>query len=68
MKTKQRKLLLEEAGKFCIDIAKFVITGAIVTVLLTDLGNQHFLVYIVGSVLATLLIFVGFYLLKRKED
>ena len=68
MKTKQRKLLLEEAGKFFIDIAKFVITGAIITVLLTDLENQHFLVYIVGSVLAALFIFAGFYLLKRKED
>ena len=68
MKTKQRKLLLEEGGKFFLDLAKYIITGVIITVLLTDLEDQHAIIYAIGSMLALFFVFSGFYLLKRKED
>lgn len=68
MKTEQRKLLLEEGGKFFIDLAKYVITGVIFTVLLTGLENQHSILYAVGGITASFFGFVGFYLLKRQED
>lgn len=68
MKREQKKLLLEEGGKFFIDITKYIITGVIITVLLTDLGDRHTTIYVAGCSFATFFGFIGFYLLKRKED
>ena len=45
MKKRQKKALYGEIGSFAIDLAKYTITGVIITALLKDFGDNTILIY-----------------------
>ncbi len=65
-KTRQKKVLYGELGSFCIDFAKYMATGVVITTLLKDLGGHNALIYSGGFVLGFL--FLGLLFIKLKED
>ena len=57
---------LEKLADFLIDLAKYVLTGVIITSLFNDVKNKTIL-YLVGCVIVVVSIFGGLKLTKRKE-
>ena len=45
-KTRQKKVLYGELGSFCIDFAKYMATGVVITTLLKDLEGHNALIYL----------------------
>lgn len=60
---RQKKVLYGELGSFCIDFAKYMATGVVITTLLKDLEGHNALIYSDGFVLVLGLLFI-----KLKED
>ena len=60
---RQKKVLYGELGNFCIDFAKYMATGVVITTLLKDLEGHNALIYSDGFVLVLGLLFI-----KLKED
>ena len=60
---RQKKVLYGELGSFCIDFAKYMATGVVITTLLKDLEGHNALIYSGGFVLVLGLLFI-----KLKED
>ena len=60
---RQKKVLYGELGNFCIDFAKYMATGVVITTLLKDLEGHNVLIYSGGFVLVLGLLFI-----KLKED
>ena len=60
---RQKKVLYGELGSFCIDFAKYMATGVVITTLLKDLEGHNVLIYSGGFVLVLGLLFI-----KLKED
>jgi len=55
----------EKAGDLLIDISKLIIGGVILASIISENINTLML-YISGSVISLVLIFLGFYLYKQK--
>ena len=55
----------EKAGDLLIDIAKLIIGGVILASIISENINTLML-YISGSIISLVLIFLGFYLYKQK--
>jgi len=55
----------EKAGDLLIDIAKLIIGGVILASIISENINILML-YISGSIISLVLIFLGFYLYKQK--
>lgn len=67
-KTRQKKVLYGELGSFCIDFAKYMATGVVITTLLKDLEGHNALIYSGGFVLVSGFLFLGLLFIKLKED
>ena len=65
---KQKKVLYGEFGIFCIDFAKYMATGVVITTLLKDLEGQNTLIYWGGLGLVSGFLFIGLLFIKLKED
>ncbi|MBC8616221.1 hypothetical protein H8788_00550 [Parabacteroides faecis] len=65
---KQKKVLYGEFGSFCIDFAKYMATGVVITTLLKDLEGQNTLIYWGGLGLVSGFLFIGLLFIKLKED
>lgn len=61
-------LLYGELGSFCIDFAKYMATGVVITTLLKDLEGHNALIYSGGFVLVSGFLFLGLLFIKLKED
>jgi hypothetical protein len=55
----------EKAGDLLIDIAKLIIGGVILASIISENINTLML-YVSGAIISLLLIFLGFYLYKKK--
>lgn len=67
-KKKKHSILLYEVGKFMMDIAKYLITGVIITALYKDYQEQKIVVYFASSMIALIVFIAGLLLIKEKED
>ena len=65
---RQKKVLYGELGNFCIDFAKYMATGVVITTLLKDLEGYNVLIYSGGFVLVSGFLFLGLLFIKLKED
>ncbi len=65
---RQKKVLYGELGSFCIDFAKYMATGVVITTLLKDLEGHNALIYSGGFVLVSGFLFLGLLFIKLKED
>ena len=68
MKKKQKKALYGEIGSFAIDLAKYTITGVIITALLKDFGDNTILIYSIGIISPSCFLGIGLLLIKLKEE
>lgn len=72
MRKKEKKqkdnLLLYEIGKFMLDIAKYLITGVIITALYKDFEEQMWLVYVVSTIFVLITFITGVVFIKLKES
>lgn len=68
MKKEQKKVLFEEAGKFFVDIAKYILTGVLITTLLQDYEKQKSAIYLIGIIISIAMFISGMVLLKNKEE
>lgn len=56
----------KELGKWLMDIAKYVLTAVVVMSLVSDLGAQRWLIYVLG-VLTTAVCLIGGLILLREQ-
>lgn len=68
MKREQKKVLYEETGKSLIDIAKYTITGVLISSLLEDFENQRLAIYIISIIVAGTSFIAGLLFIKQKEE
>lgn len=68
MKKKQKKALYGETGRFLIDIAKYIITGALVTTLLNDFQGYSVFIYLIGILCTCIIFLIGLHFIKRREE
>lgn len=68
MKKEQKKALQGEAAKFLIDIAKYIITGVVISSILKDVSPLSWIIYISSSMIAIFLFITGLYFTKKKEE
>ena len=52
----------DKISDYCLDISKYFLTAVFVAALLVDLGDKHWILYILCGVLGSGLFFVGLYL------
>lgn len=67
MKQEQRKALHGEAARFLIDIAKYIITGVVISSILKDISPLSWVIYSSSIVIAIFLFLIGLYFIKKKE-
>lgn len=68
MKKKQKKALYGELGSFFTDLAKYIITGVIISTLLKDFGDYTFTIYFSGIIAVAIFLGVGLRFIKLKEE
>ncbi|OAV67435.1 hypothetical protein Barb6_01459 [Bacteroidales bacterium Barb6] len=56
----------KEFGKWLMDIAKYVVTGVLLSSLIRDIGDGWW-IYVVGGIIASLCLFFGSRLIKTEE-
>ena len=68
MKKKQKKALYGELGSFFADLAKYIITGVIVSTLLKDFGDYTITIYLSGIIAVAVFLGLGLRFIKLKEE
>ena len=64
-KDANRRAKLDRAGSFAVDVAKYVLTGVIISPMVGKMGNDY-ITYGAGLILFVMLFFIGIVLTNRK--
>lgn len=57
----------KELAKLCLDIVKYIITAVIISGLFSGI-EENWVIYLVATILVTLLFFLSSYLMNNKKN
>jgi hypothetical protein len=57
----------KELAKLCLDIVKYIITAVIISGLFSGI-EENWIIYLVATILVTILFFLSSYLMNNKKN
>jgi multisubunit Na+/H+ antiporter MnhB subunit len=63
-----KKNVKKELGRWLLDVAKYILTGAVVLSFLGEFSERKWLYYTVGGVAITLCFILGAIILNKEEE
>ncbi|MBR2292083.1 MAG: ABC transporter permease [Prevotella sp.] len=66
MKQKKRELIMQESGKYCLDMSKLIF-GAVILAGIMNLGVNSLFLFGIGGVLVILLAVMGFVFYSKSK-
>ena len=66
MKLKKRELMMQESGKYCLDMSKLIFGGVILAGIM-NLGVDRIFLLVVGGLLVLFLMMLGFVFYSKSR-
>ncbi|MBQ8486579.1 MAG: ABC transporter permease [Prevotella sp.] len=66
MKQKKRELMMQEYGKYCLDMSKLIFGGVVLAGIM-NLGVDDSFLFIVGGIIVAILAFMGFTFYSKSK-
>ena len=66
MKLKKRELMMQESGKYCLDMSKLIFGGVILAGIM-NLGVDRIFLIVVGGLLVLFLMMLGFVFYSKSR-
>ena len=67
MKQKKRELMMQEYGKYCLDMSKLIFGGVILAGIM-NFGVDDSFLFIVGGIIVAILAFMGFTFYSKSKQ